>query len=409
MLGDGFQWTGANGAGNAAVRPSAPRHHRKGLAVTQTQAGSRPAGHDMICGWLGLPPGGWPPDHYALLGLQPGTTDLALIEQCVHDRLDTVRRYQLSHPEPATEAMNRLAQALVCLSSPAEKKVYDARLLGRSLTVLTPPEPEPRPLVPSAETAPPPPPVPAAPTPPPITAEPTEPTAEASPVLPEIPLLPAEMAEVQPTAALAPAAEQAKPAAEVEPERADPNEEAGRTGAARRGIGTKRALYRRIVRTRRLIALWEEAGHWLAFPKKRFSVTADGPELTRVLKGVRGLAAGFPVLGEAGQPGYFVLTLARSPTIPETFRMYQTRQREALARDWNAGKTLLRAHTDFLRQEVRSMRKKNWWAWTKRAAWAAVADQPIKLLILLGLLALYVALWRTLSPLGWFSDLFGTP
>src|SRR5689334_16339099 len=86
--------------------------------------------YDLICSWLGLPPGGWPPDHYRLLGLEPGEDNAELIEQRVHQRLDSVRRYQMMHPEQATEAMNRLAQAFVCLMEPASKKAYDAALLG---------------------------------------------------------------------------------------------------------------------------------------------------------------------------------------------------------------------------------------------------------------------------------------
>src|SRR5918911_2950749 len=86
--------------------------------------------HELICAWLGIPPDQWPPDHYRLLGLPPGTDDVALIEQRVHERLDAVRRYQLTHPEPATEAMNRLAQAFVCLTDPQARAAYDRSLFG---------------------------------------------------------------------------------------------------------------------------------------------------------------------------------------------------------------------------------------------------------------------------------------
>src|SRR5438270_10353927 len=88
-------------------------------------------GHELICTWLGLPPGDWPPDHYRLLGLEPGESDSTRIEQQVHDRLETVRRYQLLHPELVTEAMNRLAQAYVCLIDPAARQAYDAARFGR--------------------------------------------------------------------------------------------------------------------------------------------------------------------------------------------------------------------------------------------------------------------------------------
>src|SRR5262249_26387572 len=119
------------------------------------------AGCDMsqnpICNWLGLPDDGWPPDHYKLLGLEPGESDAALIEQRVHQRLDSVRRYQMMHPDQATEAMNRLAQAFVCLTDPAARRAYDEQMqIAR---------PRPRPI---------PPPVPVSPaaTPPPAPRDP---------------------------------------------------------------------------------------------------------------------------------------------------------------------------------------------------------------------------------------------
>src|SRR5580692_10151361 len=89
-----------------------------------------PMNCELICSWLGLPADAWPPDHYRLLGLEPGEGDVALIEQRVHQRLDSVRRYQMMHPELATEAMNRLAQAFVCLTEAATKKAYDQTLPG---------------------------------------------------------------------------------------------------------------------------------------------------------------------------------------------------------------------------------------------------------------------------------------
>src|SRR5438067_13081782 len=96
--------------------------------------------HELICSWLGLPPDSWPPDHYRLLGLEPGESDPERIEQRVHERLEMVRRYQLIRPEQVTEAMNRLAQAFVCLTDPKAKREYDTALLGK------PPAEEPEPV-----------------------------------------------------------------------------------------------------------------------------------------------------------------------------------------------------------------------------------------------------------------------
>ncbi|TMQ34848.1 MAG: hypothetical protein E6K70_05425 [Planctomycetota bacterium] len=98
---------------------------------------------ELIRNWLQLPPGDWPPDHYTLLGLQAGETDTPRIEQQVYERMELARRYQLIHPEAATEAMNRLAQALVCLTDPGAKAEYDAALLpaeARSSNITAEPE-----------------------------------------------------------------------------------------------------------------------------------------------------------------------------------------------------------------------------------------------------------------------------
>src|SRR5947209_7817279 len=84
----------------------------------------------IICAWLGIPPNQWPPDHYTLLGLPPGEQDIDRIERQVQQRLELVRRYQLANPEPATEAMNRLAQAFVCLSDPQARSAYNQALFG---------------------------------------------------------------------------------------------------------------------------------------------------------------------------------------------------------------------------------------------------------------------------------------
>ena len=69
-------------------------------------------------------------------------------------------------------------------------------------------------------------------------------------------------------------------------------------------------------------------------------------------------------------------------------------QREALARDWWAGRTLLTEHREYLRQELRGLRKKSFTGRFFRAVWWAITDQPGRLLLLIALLAINVALWR---------------
>jgi hypothetical protein len=181
----------------------------------------------------------------------------------------------------------------------------------------------------------------------------------------------------------------------------DPVLEAAQTGRARRGIATKRTLYQRIVRTRQLIRLWTSLGKYISSPKRRLSRSQDGPELIRLLEETAGLLKGFPpLLGEAGQPGYLVLALTQVDTI-KAFQSFSPHQREALGRDWRAGIKLLTAHRDFLRQELRVMRKRPFRQRLLHATWSLIIDQPGTVLLLLALLALNVALWRTYAEALW--------
>jgi hypothetical protein len=113
-----------------------PSGAARGRSSLDCEAGEQlTMSHELICAWMGLPAGEWPPDHYRLLGLEPGESNRELIEHRVHERMDAVRRYQMTHPEQATEAMNRLAQAFVCLTEPHAKQRYDEALFGRSLAL----------------------------------------------------------------------------------------------------------------------------------------------------------------------------------------------------------------------------------------------------------------------------------
>jgi hypothetical protein len=86
--------------------------------------------NEQICQVLGLDAHFWPPDHYTLLGLKRGESDQKIIEQRVHERMGQLRPYQLTYPDQATEAMNRLAQAYGCLTDSAARKAYDESLLS---------------------------------------------------------------------------------------------------------------------------------------------------------------------------------------------------------------------------------------------------------------------------------------
>jgi hypothetical protein len=329
--------------------------------------------HELICSWLGLQPGEWPPDHYRLLGLEPGEESAERIEQHVHQRLDTVRRYQMTHPEAATEAMNRLAQAFVCLTEMASKRAYDAELLGTAV----------RPAAAAATVDP----LAWLYTPGALGPGAGPGSAVLPPPLP--PPLPAPPAEPAPAAA----AEEAPPAPPpAEP--VDPAIEAALSKPARRGLASKRALFRRVVRTRQLLRLWDQVGDLLASPRRRPARASQVTNLLRQLAQVRELLEDFPpLLGEAGQPGYLILALDEVGDT-QTFQTLSPHQREALGRDWKAAHKLLAAHREFLRQEVRAQRRRPFKDRLLHRLRAAFVDEPAAVLLLVALLAINIAVWR---------------
>jgi hypothetical protein len=356
--------------------------------------------HELICSWLGLEPGEWPPDHYRLLALPRGEDNLQLIEQRVHERLDTVRRYQMMHPEQATEAMNRLAQAFVCLTEPSAKRAYDTEVLGLSVpqpatATAEAPHPDRDPLawLYSALTAG----GPKTPAPrsldTPVPRSLIAPRPSGAAVPPPLPVVPPPLPELA-----APESEQgpAPKAPEPEPEPkepVDPLVEAAESRLARRGLIGRRALYRRIARTRQLIHSWNGVGKATAAPKRRLIRLSEIRALQQALEKVQQQLKDFPpLLGEAGQPGYLLFTTGLLEV--SEIQALSPQQRDALARDWKNGLKLLTAHRDFLRKEVKQQRGWSVQERTVRFLKALFSDQPAVALVLLALLALNIAVWR---------------
>jgi hypothetical protein len=356
---------------------------------------------ELIGSWLQISLGNWPPDHYTLLGLTAGESNVVQIEQQVFERMEIVRRYQLTHPEPATEAMNRLAQALICLTDPATKRAYDASLTSEASPDSEPPKPA------------------AAASPPTLSiAEATDPLAwlfgpwnpaanefghppallhtqmdwQAEPPPPRARLESGPAEEENPTVESESVAEETLFASREEPEPSEPGaRQPPISEVSRRGLGTKRALYYRIARTRQLIWAWEQAGKYLN-PPRRLKRPSEATEIIRHMHVIRELLQTFPpLLGKAGQPGYLVLSLARQQMIVPMLQSLLPSQRDVLARDWQAGHKLLMEHRNFLRQELRALRQRNRWLQGVRSFTASLFHSPGLLLLLIGLLAFNLA------------------
>jgi hypothetical protein len=344
--------------------------------------------HALICSWLDLPAEVWPPDHYRLLGLPPGENDPHRIEERVHERLDAVRRYQMMHPEQATEAMNRIAQAFVCLSEPASKRVYDAALLGTAPAAEEPKaatrtdgEPLDALNVATADDR------------DPLVLEYDPASQEAAPPIRRA--LPLPASETIPVAEVVeiPFAQPAYPVAQ-----GLPSESAGRA------LTTKRQLYQHIVQARALLALWNQVGKHVANPKRRLTRIAEVNGLLQLLNEIREKLHRFPpLLGEVGQPGYLVIALTQMPSA-SVLATLAPGQREALSRDWEAAQQVLLSHRDFLRREAQFQRKRPLAQRLTRAVRNLIVEHPGRVLVLIALLALNVALLRTYVA-GWVGQL----
>ena len=338
--------------------------------------------HDKICAWLGLPTGQWPPDHYALLGLKPGEGDVIRIDHQVQERLAKLRCYQLSHPDQATEAMNQLAQAFLCLTDPAAKKAYDQATGINGAEAPAPVMPTPAALDDTAvgakthvdwESAPPP--------------------VRASETAPPTPIAPEVTTEQPPSPSIA---QSAPPAPVSLP--ADAVYEAAYVSAdARRGLGTIQQVVERVYQTRQLLWAWEQAGKFLNKTKRRLTGASSHLELRKRLEEIGDLLVDFPrILGQPGQPGYRVVAMARLEMTADLFNLLDPPQREALAGDWLAGRVMLLNHRRFLRRELKALRRQNWLSRSIRAIRAALNDHPGWVLLGVCLATIAIVLFHVL-------------
>jgi hypothetical protein len=310
--------------------------------------------------------------------------------------------------------MNRLAQAFLCLTDPKTRQAYNAQFFPNLPPPPAPPatqaQPEPPKAAPGVATLAPPasvPPVRSAvtpgvdtgvvqpvqtqldwrnATPPPVrgavlpvqvaapppgngTPPPAEAAGPAQATPPPGGAAPAEAPPAAPAAPAPPAVPVSRPA--------DPVFETARSPEARRGLRTRRHFYERVLLTRRLLRAWDRLGKYAGKPKRKLARPAEENELTRLLERADELLEHFPpLLGQPGQPGYRVLVLAHDDTPVAMFKRLDAEQREALARDWHAGQALLLAHRQFLRQQVKKLRRRGLAARLLYTVQAAVNDHP---------------------------------
>jgi len=349
---------------------------------------------EKLRGWLKLHDGPWPPDHYALIGLKVGEGTPVEIESRVLERLELLRRYQLPHPDEATEGMNLLARALDTLTDPEARLKYDSKL---GLKTPTRSE-DPAPLVhDTLNTL-----FPGVPQLPSMTVRPSF-VFDEGPPLPEAILLPEvdyetnidedpEFEEDEPEPAL--------PAAILLPvppplERLD-DSKAREARRSSRPKSPKRELYADLARVRKVLRIWERARPLFGDVEQTFARRTDTLALMSCLAELRPLLSTVTDLIATGRrPGGIVAALARQRLMFDTLRSLLPDQREALAKDFRAAHYRLAGYYDELRDEAGRMNEQTWMRETGKPMLRYLANHPEWLILPIGILALIVSVVRS--------------
>ncbi|MCS6865762.1 MAG: hypothetical protein RMJ56_14790 [Gemmataceae bacterium] len=327
--------------------------------------------HDRLCAWLELPPGSWPPDHYTLLGLPPGCGEFAAIEERVMERMERLRPHQLMHPELVTEGMNRLAQALVCLTDREARAAYD-RSLGLATLAVDQGDDE-------AEVY--------------VAEEVTERTLSEPAEIPR-----GEKAET-PTNRLPPTPQ---PESTLDTFGPSPPLRAANEWAETTQLSknitvktiSRRAIYRRLATVRRALRAWEALRPFLGTPGETLATPVAVFTFLQALKLARAAVPGVArLIGEPGRPGSVVAALVRSSHPVHLVRLLVPSQRQSVARDWQRGyDELQRAYVRLRTMAVAARPRPA--TYELLPLLRAVRQSPEWLLVLAALVALALALVR---------------
>jgi hypothetical protein len=288
--------------------------------------------------------------------------------------------------------MNRLAQALVCLTDSVAKAAYDENLTPATHHPPTPP-------VRTRDTASPAFVVVAEPlfddevfsddeaaVPP---SDPTEMTQILE--MPFEPGLPAATYEVlewdaSPEAALDLPAYEVVPPPQSAPLELPPDEPPA----------TRRELYSRLALVRKMLRVWEKLRPTLADPKHPLDRPAAVLALLDALSEVRPLVDRLRgIVGAPGAPGGIIVALAAQPVILDTFRVLLPSQRQAVAIDWRRGQLALQQEYTQLRRLSRAGRGQSRAPGAAAALWHWLSRKPEVVLVALGFLALFLAMARS--------------
>jgi hypothetical protein len=311
--------------------------------------------------WLGLPPGPWPPDDRKLLGLPDGPISESLAEQNALVRMEQLRPHQLKNPELVTEGMNRLAQALIALTTPS--------------SILPPPiAPAARPVPAPAITAPVITPKKTQPEMPLVDFSPataSRPTSVVSETVPQVleaevievagPKLPARVTQAAPRSTSAILYDEPAPILLAVPPMPP-------------GLGVlsnRRKAYRELVFLRKLRTIWDQLGPVAAAPNEPLRTPESVYVIRTVGRELRELLISFPTAATiVGRDGRIVVAVLTQPHATAVVRDLIPEQRTALAADWVAGRTMIQSGYVALRAALRQSLPRH----RVRSAQVAVVD-----------------------------------
>lgn len=344
---------------------------------------------DLLCQWLSLPSHPWPPNHYALLELELGQGNGEEIEQRVLERMEKLRHYQLMHPEAVTEGMNLLAQAMIELTDTNVRAEYD-RGLGIPPETVSPVEEEQSEQTPESNDLEPP-------------APPREITWRKWAPPPPLPPAPGEVADEPSAEPIVLSELEEEAAREEEPSLSVPrallDNEPPRISKTDGDPARERhrALYRRIVRARRVLRIWETLGAYLEDSAKTFTQRTQTIAFMNVLGDLRPLLSTIENrVGKPNEPGHLIAALARQQLVVDMFRSLLPSQREALLQDCRSANSILLEHYQSMRSEVRQLTHKNFRRRVVNPAFRHLSVHPEWLFLLLGIAALAIAFVRSL-------------
>lgn len=338
--------------------------------------------HYLLSKWLELPPNPWPPSHYALLGLEPGTGTADEIEQRVLERMEGLRHYQLMQPDAVTEGMNLLAQAMISLTDPDARRQYDAELgvesKAESRTEPADEKAEDEAEEEEAEEL-------HRPLP---TSEPLPlPVEDAGPLSEPIEIL--ELDDEREEAVREDEDDESLEIPRTIYEREKP--EVSETPRSKR-----RRIYREIVQLRRVMEAWARLEPFLDKPAKTFSRRTDTVAFMNCLADLRPLLGNVDVMiGSPNEPGHLIFTLAKQQLVVEMFRSFLPSQHDALTRDFRAAYAIMRDHYRTLRMKVRRLTAKSFGRRVIHPIYRHLGARPEWLFLALGLIALVVAFIRS--------------